>query len=210
MSAAQIEEIELPVQKVDIIVSEWMGYFLLYESMLGATRCCCSCSHSAHTLYLYLSTQRRFRSHCATVLLCHTVSISHGRAPDLLLQLLVSACAAVSHASEASTHAVCLSHIIVLMLLTVCAMYTQCRCCCSLPVLTVCAVLLLTTCAHCLCCADSVLVARDRWLADDGVLLPDRATLYLCAIEDADYKVSVIAQSVIAQSVIAQSESEAE
>jgi len=69
----KIEEIELPVQKVDIIVSEWMGYFLLYESML-----------------------------------------------------------------------------------------------------------------------DSVLVARDRWLADDGVLLPDRATLYLCAIEDADYKAEKI------------------
>jgi type I protein arginine methyltransferase len=30
----KIEEIELPVPHVDIIVSEWMGYFLLYESML--------------------------------------------------------------------------------------------------------------------------------------------------------------------------------
>jgi len=30
----KMEEIELPVDKVDIIVSEWMGYFLLYESML--------------------------------------------------------------------------------------------------------------------------------------------------------------------------------
>ncbi len=29
-----MEEVELPVQKVDIIISEWMGYFLLYESML--------------------------------------------------------------------------------------------------------------------------------------------------------------------------------
>lgn len=28
------EEITLPVDKVDIIISEWMGYFLLYESML--------------------------------------------------------------------------------------------------------------------------------------------------------------------------------
>ena len=25
---------ELPVQEFDIIISEWMGYFLLYESML--------------------------------------------------------------------------------------------------------------------------------------------------------------------------------
>lgn len=31
----KMEEITLPVPKVDIIVSEWMGYFLLYESMLN-------------------------------------------------------------------------------------------------------------------------------------------------------------------------------
>jgi len=30
----RLEEVELPVPKVDIIISEWMGYFLLYESML--------------------------------------------------------------------------------------------------------------------------------------------------------------------------------
>lgn len=30
----KIEEIDLPVKTVDIIISEWMGYFLLYESML--------------------------------------------------------------------------------------------------------------------------------------------------------------------------------
>ncbi|EGV62643.1 hypothetical protein CANTEDRAFT_115202 [Yamadazyma tenuis ATCC 10573] len=30
----KLEDITLPVEKVDIIVSEWMGYFLLYESML--------------------------------------------------------------------------------------------------------------------------------------------------------------------------------
>lgn len=30
----KVEEIELPVPKVDIILSEWMGYFLLYEGML--------------------------------------------------------------------------------------------------------------------------------------------------------------------------------
>lgn len=30
----KVEEIELPVDKVDIIVSEWMGYCLLYEAML--------------------------------------------------------------------------------------------------------------------------------------------------------------------------------
>jgi len=28
-----VEEVELPVESVDIIISEWMGYFLLYESM---------------------------------------------------------------------------------------------------------------------------------------------------------------------------------
>jgi protein arginine N-methyltransferase 1 len=32
----KIEEIELPVEQVDIIISEWMGYFLIYESMLDS------------------------------------------------------------------------------------------------------------------------------------------------------------------------------
>lgn len=30
----KVEEIELPVPKVDVIISEWMGYFLLFENML--------------------------------------------------------------------------------------------------------------------------------------------------------------------------------
>jgi type I protein arginine methyltransferase len=30
----KLEETELPIKKFDIIISEWMGYFLLYESML--------------------------------------------------------------------------------------------------------------------------------------------------------------------------------
>jgi len=69
----KVEEIELPVEKVDIIISEWMGYFLLYESML-----------------------------------------------------------------------------------------------------------------------DTVLVARDKWLAPDGLLFPDKASLMICAIEDAEYRESKI------------------
>merc|ERR1739844_507758 len=35
---------------------------------------------------------------------------------------------------------------------------------------------------------DSVLFARDKWLADDGLMFPDRATLYITAIEDRQYK----------------------
>ncbi|XP_060188432.1 probable protein arginine N-methyltransferase 1 [Lycium barbarum] len=31
----KVEEIDLPVPNVDIIISEWMGYFLLYENMLN-------------------------------------------------------------------------------------------------------------------------------------------------------------------------------
>ncbi|GFQ01601.1 protein arginine n-methyltransferase 1.1 [Phtheirospermum japonicum] len=65
----KIEEIELPVAQVDIIISEWMGYFLVYENML-----------------------------------------------------------------------------------------------------------------------DTVLYARNKWLVQDGLVLPDKASLYLTAIEDADYK----------------------
>eukprot|EP00811_Abedinium_folium_P032029 NODE_5256_length_1791_cov_7.694111.p1 GENE.NODE_5256_length_1791_cov_7.694111~~NODE_5256_length_1791_cov_7.694111.p1 ORF type:complete len:414 (+),score=143.52 NODE_5256_length_1791_cov_7.694111:90-1244(+) len=66
---SKVEEAELPADKVDIIISEWMGYFLIYESML-----------------------------------------------------------------------------------------------------------------------DSVLLARDKWLVEGGLLFPDHAKLYLAAIEDADYK----------------------
>lgn len=32
----KMEEVELPFPKVDIIISEWMGYFLLYEAMLDS------------------------------------------------------------------------------------------------------------------------------------------------------------------------------
>lgn len=35
---------------------------------------------------------------------------------------------------------------------------------------------------------NSVLFARDKWLTPEGIMLPDRATVYLSAIEDADYK----------------------
>lgn len=35
---------------------------------------------------------------------------------------------------------------------------------------------------------DTVLFARDKWLAPDGMLFPDRATLYICGIEDRQYK----------------------
>ncbi|KAJ7296007.1 hypothetical protein O6H91_01G051100 [Diphasiastrum complanatum] len=35
---------------------------------------------------------------------------------------------------------------------------------------------------------NTVLYARDKWLVPDGVILPDKASLYITAIEDADYK----------------------
>ncbi len=35
---------------------------------------------------------------------------------------------------------------------------------------------------------DTVLIARDRWLAPGGMLFPDKATLYICAIEDQQYR----------------------
>jgi len=35
---------------------------------------------------------------------------------------------------------------------------------------------------------DTVLYARDKWLAVDGLMFPDRATLYVTAIEDRQYK----------------------
>lgn len=35
---------------------------------------------------------------------------------------------------------------------------------------------------------DTVLYARDKWLAPDGLMFPDRCTLYVTAIEDRQYK----------------------
>ncbi len=34
---------------------------------------------------------------------------------------------------------------------------------------------------------DSVLYARDKWLAPDGVLLPDSASMMIAAIDDGEY-----------------------
>ena len=40
---------------------------------------------------------------------------------------------------------------------------------------------------------DSVIYARDRWLCKEhGLMFPDSATLYCCAIEDADYRAEKI------------------
>ncbi|CAH8546257.1 unnamed protein product [Schistosoma rodhaini] len=35
---------------------------------------------------------------------------------------------------------------------------------------------------------NTVIYARDKWLAPGGIIMPDRATLYVCAIEDRQYK----------------------
>lgn len=35
---------------------------------------------------------------------------------------------------------------------------------------------------------DTVLYARDKWLRPDGMLFPDRAMLFVCGIEDRQYK----------------------
>ena len=35
---------------------------------------------------------------------------------------------------------------------------------------------------------NTVIIARDRWLAPNGKMLPNKATLYMAAIEDAEYK----------------------
>jgi protein arginine N-methyltransferase 1 len=31
---------------------------------------------------------------------------------------------------------------------------------------------------------DSVIYARDKWLAVDGILLPDRASMFIAALDD--------------------------
>jgi protein arginine N-methyltransferase 1 len=34
----------------------------------------------------------------------------------------------------------------------------------------------------------TVLYARDKWLVEDGLMFPDKASLHICAIEDREYK----------------------
>lgn len=35
---------------------------------------------------------------------------------------------------------------------------------------------------------ETVIVARDKWLRQGGMIFPDKAKLYIMGIEDADYK----------------------
>ncbi|KHJ82577.1 hypothetical protein OESDEN_17729, partial [Oesophagostomum dentatum] len=35
---------------------------------------------------------------------------------------------------------------------------------------------------------NTVIFARDKWLKEDGLIFPDKAKLFLCAIEDRQYK----------------------
>ena len=35
---------------------------------------------------------------------------------------------------------------------------------------------------------DTVLFARDKWLRPGGIIMPDKASLYLAAIEDGEYR----------------------
>jgi protein arginine N-methyltransferase 1 len=35
---------------------------------------------------------------------------------------------------------------------------------------------------------DTVLYARDKWLSKEGIIMPDKASLYMVGIEDAQYK----------------------
>lgn len=63
---------------------------------------------------------------------------------------------------------------------------------------------------------NTVLYARDKWLAESGLMFPDQATLYLSAIEDREYKerkidwwsdvygfdMSVIGRAVLAEPLI--------
>ncbi len=39
---------------------------------------------------------------------------------------------------------------------------------------------------------DTVLFARDKWLAPGGMIFPDKATIYICAIEDEEYRTNKI------------------
>ena len=100
----KVEEVSLPdgIEKVDIIMSEWMGYCLFYETMLKTV--------------LY--------ARCGSVKPSARSRFDKERVDSLNVNL----------------------------------------------------------------CSSSSSVVRDKWLAPTGLIFPDRATLYVCAIEDRQYK----------------------
>jgi hypothetical protein len=79
----KVEEVELPVSQVDVIVSEWMGYFLFYETMLSTVIFARDKWLVFNPLLTYLSKRRRHRktttstiTHSSTcVYLCVYISI---------------------------------------------------------------------------------------------------------------------------------------
>ena len=90
----KVEEVELPdgVEKVDIIISEWMGYCLFYESMLKTVlfardkwlaSCCCSCASNYCILFVLL-VQCVITVHAHVFLSVTAVSDSHSHRTLLL------------------------------------------------------------------------------------------------------------------------------
>jgi len=48
---------------------------------------------------------------------------------------------------------------------------------------------------------DTVLYARDKYLVKDGLIFPDKATIYVAGIEDGDYKEEKIGCKLISKSI---------
>ena len=77
----KVEEIELPVPQVDIIVSEWMGYFLLFENMLNTVL-------YARNKWLVNCTSLRFLISIFTMSLIDYKSNCFGASMTILLYIL--------------------------------------------------------------------------------------------------------------------------
>ena len=56
---------------------------------------------------------------------------------------------------------------------------------------------------------DTVLLARDKYLKPGGLIFPDNASMYICAIEDQDYKeekINCMCSYVVSLGVFSRSE----
>jgi aryl carrier-like protein len=88
----KVEEVQLPVDKVDLIVSEWMGYLLLYESMLDSVRAMQYTHYKMLFTTHYNLTLDKCTSHGLTAALLDSVRVMHHPHHEMLFASLCFAC----------------------------------------------------------------------------------------------------------------------
>ncbi|XP_016130135.1 protein arginine N-methyltransferase 8-B-like [Sinocyclocheilus grahami] len=161
----KVEETELPVDQVDIIISEWMGYCLFYESMLNTVI-------YARDKWLKpggLMFPDRAALYVVAIEDRHLTSLKNSKSrKDLSSVSVALSCLCVPVITifkgkvEETELPVDQVDIIISEWMGYCLFYES--------------------------MLNTVIYARDKWLKPGGLMFPDRAALYVVAIEDRQYK----------------------